>query len=184
MGEAARLLILQTGVSFSFDAARRNPEHPRRREGINSPSLPPGDFVSGAMVVTVMDSAQRYGELVADLEPHRAGLGEPQMVGVGGASSTDQTGLRGNEFEVGFVAKSTGLTDGEFAFLDFYETSVGLISRRVVINGCLRGNRSRLFGHRFTLSGASPWSLSGARCCCGRLEGRWVGWGGRKFIRR
>jgi hypothetical protein len=29
---------------------------------------------SGVMVVTVMDSAQRYGELVADLEPHRAGL--------------------------------------------------------------------------------------------------------------
>jgi hypothetical protein len=37
------------------------------------------------MVVTVMNSAQRYGELVADLEPHRAGLGEPQMVGVGAA---------------------------------------------------------------------------------------------------
>jgi hypothetical protein len=63
------------------------------------------------MVVTVMDSAQRYGELIADLEPHRAGLGEPQMVGVGGASSTDQTGLRGNELEVGFVAKPTGLAN-------------------------------------------------------------------------
>jgi hypothetical protein len=51
------------------------------------------------MVVTVMNSAQRYGELIADLEPHRAGLGEPQMVGVGRASSTDQTGLRGNELD-------------------------------------------------------------------------------------
>jgi hypothetical protein len=80
----------------SFDTARRNPEHLRRREGIDSPSLPPGDLVSGVMIVTVMDSAQRYGELVADLESHRARLGEPQMVGVGGASSTDQTGLRGN----------------------------------------------------------------------------------------
>jgi hypothetical protein len=55
-----------------------------------------------------MDSAQGYCELVADLEPHRAGLGEPQMVGVGGASSTDKAGLRGNEFEVGFVAETTG----------------------------------------------------------------------------
>jgi hypothetical protein len=60
------------------------------------------------MVVTVMNSAQRYGELVAYLEPHRAGLGEPQMVGVGRASSTDKAGLRGNEPEVGFVAKPTG----------------------------------------------------------------------------
>jgi hypothetical protein len=59
------------------------------------------------MVVAVMGSAQRYGELVADLEPHRAGLGEPQMVGVGGASSADQTGLRGNELEVGEDDRAT-----------------------------------------------------------------------------
>ena len=70
------------------------------------------------MVVTVMNSAQRYGELVADLEPHRAGLGEPQMVGVGWASSTDQTGLRGNEPEVGLVAKATGLADRKYTFVD------------------------------------------------------------------
>jgi hypothetical protein len=74
-------------------------------------ALPPGEFVSGAMVVAVMDSAQRYSELIADLEPHRARLGEPQMVGVGGASSTDQTGLRGDEPKVGFVAESTELTN-------------------------------------------------------------------------
>jgi hypothetical protein len=98
-------------VSCSSDAPRRDPKHPGCREGINSPSLPPGEFVSGAMVVTVMNSAQRYRELIAHFEPHRAGLGEPQMVGVGGASSADQTGLRGNEFELGFVAKSTGLAD-------------------------------------------------------------------------
>jgi hypothetical protein len=65
-----------------------------------------------------MDPAQRYGELVADLEPHCAGLGEPQMVGVGGASSADQTGLRRNEFEVGFVAESTGLANRKYAFVD------------------------------------------------------------------
>jgi len=41
----------------------------------------------------MMDSAQRYREFIADFEPHRAGLGEPQMVGIGGASSTDQARL-------------------------------------------------------------------------------------------
>ena len=63
------------------------------------------------MVVTVMGSAQRYRELVADLEAHRTGLGEPQMVRVSGASAADQTGLRGNKYEVGFVAEPTRLAD-------------------------------------------------------------------------
>jgi hypothetical protein len=34
------------------------------------------------MVVPVMGSTERYRELVADLASHRAGLSEPQMVGV------------------------------------------------------------------------------------------------------
>jgi glycerol dehydrogenase-like iron-containing ADH family enzyme len=70
------------------------------------------------MVVTVMNSAQRYRELIADLEPHGAALGEPQMVGVGGASSTDQTGLRSHKLEVGFVAEPTGLADREHTLVD------------------------------------------------------------------
>jgi hypothetical protein len=73
-----------------------------------------------------MNPAQGYGEFVADLASHCAGLGEPQMVGVGGASAAHQTGLRGNELEVGLVAVPTRLTDREFALLDFSWTSVGL----------------------------------------------------------
>ena len=80
------------------------------------------------MVVTVMNSAQRYRELIADLEPHRAGLGEPQMVGVGGASSTDQTGLRGNKPEVTFIAKSPGLANRKYTFVD--------LRGSVVVNVC------------------------------------------------
>jgi hypothetical protein len=34
------------------------PKHPRRRDEINSPSLPPGDFVSVAMDVAVMGSTE------------------------------------------------------------------------------------------------------------------------------
>jgi hypothetical protein len=123
------------GMPFSFDTARRNPEHPRRREGINGPSLPPGDFVSDAMEVSVMDSAQGYGELVADLAPHCAGLGEPQMVGVGGASSTDQTGLCGNEPKVGFVANATGLANRKYTFVDLPGSFVVCRSRRELAIG-------------------------------------------------
>ena len=76
---------------FSLYAPRRNPEHARRGEGIDGPSLPPGDFVSDAVEVAVMNSAQRYGEFVTDLAPHRTGLGELEMVGVGRASAANQT---------------------------------------------------------------------------------------------
>jgi hypothetical protein len=69
---------------LSFDTPGRNPEHTRGRDGIDSPSLPPGDFVSEAMVVAVMGSAQRHRELVAHLASHRAELGETQVVGVSG----------------------------------------------------------------------------------------------------
>ena len=67
---------------FLFDAPGRNPELPCRPDGIDSLLAPPGLLVAKAMVVPVMGSTERYGELVADLASHRAGLGEPQMVGV------------------------------------------------------------------------------------------------------
>ena len=73
----------------SFDAPGRDPEHSRCGDRINSPSFPPGDLVSEAVVVAVMASAQGHRELIAHLASHRAGLGEPQMVGVGRASAAN-----------------------------------------------------------------------------------------------
>ena len=70
------------------------------------------------MDVAVMVRTERYRELIAYLQSHRAGLGEPQMVGVGGASPADQTGLRCHEFEVGLVAEPTRLANCEYAFVD------------------------------------------------------------------
>ena len=78
-----------------------------------------------------MDPAERYRELVAHLASHRAELSEPQVVGVGGASPTDQARLRCHEFEVGFVAMPTRLANRKFAFLDFGGSSIGVkICRR------------------------------------------------------
>ena len=70
------------------------------------------------MDVAVMDPTERYRELIAYLQSHRAGLGEPQMVGVGGASPADQTGPRCNKFKMGFVAEPTRLANCEYAFID------------------------------------------------------------------
>jgi hypothetical protein len=56
------------------------------------------------MDVTVMGSAQRYREFIADLESHCSRLSEAQMVGVSGTSAADQTRLRCNELEMAFKA--------------------------------------------------------------------------------
>jgi hypothetical protein len=63
------------------------------------------------MIVAVMRSTERYSELVAYFASQRAGLSESKMVGVGGASAANQTGLRCHEFEVGLVAEPTRLAN-------------------------------------------------------------------------
>jgi hypothetical protein len=115
---------------LSFKASRRNPEHSRCGKRIDGPSLPPSDFVSEVVVVAVMGSAKRYGELVAHLAPHCPRLGEPQMVGVRWASPADQTWLRCYEPEVGFIAKPTNFAERKLAFIDLGGNSMGLKIRR------------------------------------------------------
>jgi hypothetical protein len=51
-------------------------KHGAMIESTDGPSLPPGDFVSEAMVVAVMASAQGYRELIAHIASHRAELSE------------------------------------------------------------------------------------------------------------
>src|SRR5258707_579260 len=96
--------LRQIDAPFSFDAPGRNPERPRRSDGIDSPPLPPGDFVAEAMVVLMMRPAQRYCEFVADLAPHCALLGEPQMMSISRTSPAHQTGLRCHKLEMRFLA--------------------------------------------------------------------------------
>jgi len=113
-------------ILFPLDSPGRDPKHPRRGDGINSPSLPPGDFVAEAMVVAVMRPAQRYREFVADLAPHRAVLGEPQMMGISRASPAHQAWLRCHELEMRFVTIPARFADRELAFLDFGVSGVDL----------------------------------------------------------
>ena len=99
-----------------------------------------------------------HREFVADLASHCAGLGEPQMVGVSGASAADQTRLRSDKFEMAFIAIPARLADRELAFLDFGGSGVDLKmcrSRLTIMDGWLRRERrrSRLLGRGFDLSG-------------------------------
>ena len=78
------------------------------------------------MVIMVMRPAQRYCELVADLAPHCALLGEPQMVCISGASAANQTRLRCNKLEMRLVAMPTPLADRKLALIDFGGSGAGL----------------------------------------------------------
>ena len=61
------------------------------------------------MDLAVVSPAQRYGELVADLAPECLKLRKPQMMGVRGLTTADQTRLFGDEPDVVLVANATGL---------------------------------------------------------------------------
>ena len=81
------------------------------------------------MDVAVMNSAQGHRELIAHLQPHRPRLGKSEVVGVGGASAAAETGLRGNEPKMSFVAEPTRLADRKYAFVDFARSGVDLWGR-------------------------------------------------------
>jgi hypothetical protein len=59
--------------------------------------------------LTMMDTAHRDSELVADLTAQRAGLGKAQMVSICGQTAAHQAGLGGDEIAVVLVAQTDGL---------------------------------------------------------------------------
>src|SRR3984957_18338335 len=85
------------------------PEHARDRQRIDLGLLPPRGFVTMPVQLSMVDTAHRDGELVADLAPKRAWLGKAQMVGVCGQTAAHQAGLGGDELAVVLVAQADGL---------------------------------------------------------------------------
>jgi len=67
---------------------------------INTQFFPPPGFITAAMDFTMMTSAKRNGELIADLAPHRAALGEAKVMGISGLPPADQAGVRGDKLDV------------------------------------------------------------------------------------
>jgi hypothetical protein len=69
--------------------------------------FPPGGLIAAAMYFAVMPPTERHSELVADLAAERRCLGKAQMVSIGGPTTTDQTRLLGNRFNVITVANAS-----------------------------------------------------------------------------
>ena len=79
---------------------------------------PPCSLVTVAVNLTMMTSAERDGEFVADFETQGSGLRKPQVMRVARLPAADEAGLRSHEPQMGFVAKTLGLGDGENALID------------------------------------------------------------------
>lgn len=73
------------------------------RDRIMRRGFPSRLFVAETMVVVMVRSAQRYGELVANFEAHRARLSKPQVVGIRGASHQPD-----RDFAIALASKPCG----------------------------------------------------------------------------
>ena len=67
-------------------------------ERIKVAILPPGDFITGLMQLSMVPTAERHCEFIADLQPDRARLCEAQMVRIGRLPSADKTRLVSYKF--------------------------------------------------------------------------------------
>ena len=83
------------------------PKHASSGGRINAGFVPPDGFIPAAMHLTVMSPAQRNRKLVADLPAKRRRLGKAQMVSIGGPTTTDQTRLLSDGFNVLPIANAT-----------------------------------------------------------------------------
>jgi hypothetical protein len=85
---------------------------------INASIFPPCGFISTAMDLAMMASAQRHGELIADLAAEGAVLREAQMMGICGPAPPNQTRLFGHEFNVLLVTKAARLGMHQLTLVD------------------------------------------------------------------
>src|SRR5262245_5423327 len=70
------------------------------------------------MHLAMVASAERYCELVTDLETDSPRLRKAQIVRIGWLPPAHQTRVRSDEFEMGLVAQALGLCDSELALID------------------------------------------------------------------
>src|SRR5262245_53280621 len=117
--------------------------------------FPPSHFVACLMQLPVMPSTERYGELIADLHPKRSGLGETQVMRIGGLTSADKTRLGRDELEMRFVSQPLGLGNSELAFVNRGWSRIQPVrDKRWSQRGLLLVGRifSELIGHRGILA--------------------------------
>ena len=87
------------------------PKPGRNGQRIDLLLFPPGTLIALPVEFTMMQSADWDGESVTDFAPHRALLGELDVVRIRWGSAADETGLRGHELQMLAVALAHGFAD-------------------------------------------------------------------------
>jgi hypothetical protein len=154
-----------------FRVARCGPQPLSDRHGIDADGLPPGCFIAAIVQLSMMETAERNGELVADFAAQGTGLSGAEMMGICGLPAAHDAGLRGYERQVVLVPSSARLAvqqDGapsvkiRNSFGSLYSASLWHVS---IWQRDLGGRLVRLqLGFECFLDGASILSREGVLC--------------------
>jgi hypothetical protein len=76
------------------------PQRPSNDGRIDAGVLPPPGFIAATVDLAMMSSAQRNGELIADLAPEGSALRKAEVVSIHGSSAADQAGVADDRLNV------------------------------------------------------------------------------------
>ena len=91
---------------------RPAPKTCRNGKGVDPLALPPDALVATTVQFAMVQSANRNGELVADLASHRPLLRELDVVGIRRGPSADETRLRRHKSQMVAVSLAYRFADG------------------------------------------------------------------------
>jgi hypothetical protein len=97
---------------------RLEPQRSRCRDWVDRGFAPPLSFIAVAVKFAMMPTAERDGELVADLASKRSGLGKAQVMGVTGLATADKTGLLRHMADVVTIADPARLGEWQKTLVD------------------------------------------------------------------
>src|SRR6516162_1974036 len=117
-GSAMRPRQCRSGRRPLAHSARRLPELAGNLDRVYAGLPPPIALVARAMHRTMMPTAERHRELIADLAAERTGLGKSEMVGIRGLAAAHETRLLGDVAQVLPVAIAPRGSDREDALVD------------------------------------------------------------------
>ena len=74
--------------------------------------------MAAVMYLAMVSSTQGNGVLIADLAPEGPTLGKPEVVGIGGSATANETRVPGDRFDVISITNPAGLRQCQRAFID------------------------------------------------------------------
>jgi hypothetical protein len=109
------------GGSAAWRGHQRVSFEPQRPSGdgwINPGVPPPCGFIAATVDLAMVPSAQRNGELIADLAPECPALGKAEVVSIHGSSAADQAGVPDDRLNVLPITNPARFRQSQHALVD------------------------------------------------------------------